>query len=231
MKGPWTALLLIPILLTWLSVLFVAGCGLPSDTTSTNIAEAAPALFPAFECGPAFEGGLWVYIDKTGKWVIQPTYFSAGPFSDGLAAVQPTGEAKYGYIDASGKMVIGPEYFYAGRFSNGLAPVMPREDGKYGYIDLNGKMLIQPQYDSAMEFGNDGLASVTVGDSWGFIDKTGAWVLQPRYDFANDFSEGLAAVVDAVNNPLHLFGFIDKTGRWAIRPQYDDVGFFSGGLA
>ena len=137
------------------------GCGSSGDAAGDNSAETSPAMFPAFE------GGLWGYIDKTGAWVIKPTYNWAGSFSEGLAVVQPGKEAKYGYIDTSGKIVIKSEYSYGWLFSNGLAPVMPGMDGKYGYIDASGKMVIGPRNDeNAMGFSDNGLASVSVGGKY-----------------------------------------------------------------
>ncbi len=50
------------------------------------------------------------FIDKTGKFVIEPQYVEAAPFSEGLArvAVIEGGEEKVGFIDHSGKFVIHP---------------------------------------------------------------------------------------------------------------------------
>jgi hypothetical protein len=71
-----------------------------------------------FVTARAFSEGLAVvkgkndkygFIDKTGKFVIQPQFYRAGDFSDGLAAVEPVDAGWPGnlaYINQSGQIVI-----------------------------------------------------------------------------------------------------------------------------
>ena len=76
-------------------------------------------------------GDRWGYIDKAGKYVINPQFDDAWPFEDGLALVEIDG--KWGVIDKSGKYVINPQFdFISVVFSEGLALV--EIGGKYGYI-------------------------------------------------------------------------------------------------
>ncbi|MBU1626319.1 WG repeat-containing protein, partial [bacterium] len=63
-----------------------------------------------FEYG-YWRGDKWGYIDKTGKFVIEPIYNQAYPFSNGLAAVvlkDMGNDYQVGYIDKTGKYVIEP---------------------------------------------------------------------------------------------------------------------------
>lgn len=53
--------------------------------------------------------GLWGYIDKTGEYIIEPAFYDAFPFSEGLAAVK-TVTGFYSFIDKTGKEVIKGEY-------------------------------------------------------------------------------------------------------------------------
>jgi hypothetical protein len=53
-------------------------------------------------------GDKWGYIDKTGKFVINPQFDFARDFSEGLAAVKIGG--KCGYINKTGKIVIKPQF-------------------------------------------------------------------------------------------------------------------------
>ena len=73
---------------------------------------------------------FWGYIDKTGKFIIQPQFDSASNFSEGFASVRMNN--KWGYIDKTGKFVIQPQFDLASNFSEGLARI--RIDGNYGYI-------------------------------------------------------------------------------------------------
>lgn len=80
----------------------------------------------------AFEGlaavqdttsGMWGFVDKTGEYVIEPIYYGAYPFSEGLAAVNVDGD--WGFIDAQGTMVLEPIYrtVESEKFENGYVTV------------------------------------------------------------------------------------------------------------
>ncbi|MCG2727021.1 MAG: WG repeat-containing protein [Elusimicrobia bacterium] len=177
----------------------------------------------SFKFGGSFKEGLarvnignhFGYIDKTGKYVINPQFDFAGQFSEGLANVVFGGKA--GYIDKKGKYVINPQFDAASEFHDGLAQIVI--GNKMGYIDKKGIISINPQFDDAKIFTKDGLAAVMVNDKWGFINKTGAFVINPQYEYAIGFQEGLAAVM--VNNK---WGFINTKGDTVIKPQFDSVG-------
>lgn len=79
--------------------------------------------------------GLYGYIDKTGKMVIDPQFEWAVEFSENLAAVRING--KYGFIDKSGKIVIQPKFDFVRSFSDGYAAV--EIDGRIKNIDKTGE--------------------------------------------------------------------------------------------
>jgi len=66
---------------------------------SIQLAESS-RLIDAYDCTKSKTG----FIDKTGKFVIEPKFDNAGPFSEGLARATITegGEEKLGFIDHSG---------------------------------------------------------------------------------------------------------------------------------
>lgn len=67
--------------------------------------QAAPWRFSE-GLAAVHRGGLWGYIDKTGKFVIAPRFRKAHSFAGGLALVL-VGD-RVGYIDKSGKFVWNP---------------------------------------------------------------------------------------------------------------------------
>jgi hypothetical protein len=148
------------------------------------------------------------YKDTNGKVVIEPKYYSAGEFSEGLAAVSMlTGETV-----TSGNWI------------------------KYGYIDETGKEIISLQFQGAERF-REGLAAVKVKDKWGFINKTGKTIITPQYDYVHDFSEGLAVVnkgyqilMDEIIN-YGLCGYIDKSGKIVIPLNFKEAYSFKDGKA
>ncbi|MBN1126901.1 MAG: WG repeat-containing protein [Sedimentisphaerales bacterium] len=61
----------------------------------------------------------FVYIDKTGKPIIEKRFSNAHPFSEGLAAVEVDG--RWGYINKIGDFVITPQFNRVGNFSEGMS--------------------------------------------------------------------------------------------------------------
>ncbi len=113
---------------------------------------------PQFEGAHRFQEGLacvgvgkypnkkFGFIDKTGKFIINPTlsacggYAGLGDFSNGLVEVkiEENGTTKFVYIDTTGIIIIRPTG-HPCPFADGLAGV--KEDGKFGYIDTSGKFV------------------------------------------------------------------------------------------
>lgn len=192
-----------------------------------------------------------VYIDKTGKTIIDANLTGGLDFHDGLALVAIAGDEstkfkdKIGYIDKSGKYVINLQFesIQAYDFSGGLAviEVGGKTGYRVGYIDKTGNLVVGPQFDQVLvregislgknaEFASfsEGLAAVCQGEprKCGFIDKSGKVVIALQFDIALNFSEGLAVVKIA-----NKYGFIDKSGKVVIKPQFDGSLKFSEGLA
>lgn len=95
--------------------------------------------------------GLWGFIDKTGGYVIDPVYYGAYPFSEGLAAVN-VGDA-WGFIDTQGNMVLEPVYrsVEKGVFTDGytevLGPDTSYETSGWHKIDITGQIWKEPDYE------------------------------------------------------------------------------------
>jgi hypothetical protein len=129
---------------------------------------------------PVLKDGRWGYIDASGHVVIPPAFDRAGPFSEGLAAVQQ-GQV-HGYVDRTGKMALVPAYAPAGtihrRFSSGRAAV--KKDHRVGYIDRTGALVIPARYLLGEDFSEDHAvvcAERSVG--CGYVDVHGTGVIGP----------------------------------------------------
>ncbi len=129
------------------------------------------------------ENGKWGFIDKSGKWLIEPNYKMVESFQNGLALAQkPSNDdkndketPKYGYLSADGNWLIPPKFEEAYSFSEGFAAV--KENGKWGYISISGSPFIEFNYDNALPF-LDEQGWVKYGDDWQAIDKFGNRYLQ-----------------------------------------------------
>lgn len=87
----------------------------------------------------------WGYIDRTGKFVIEPQFGDAGLFSEGFARILLNG--KSGLIDKTGKILFQTNFFLMHHFQGGLMQVYDSGDlpsAKMGYIDRTGKIIWQP---------------------------------------------------------------------------------------
>lgn len=162
-----------------------------------------------------------VYIDKTGKIVLDPTKFGASTVQD-------------------------ESYGACSQFSEGLAPATYTFDGSeghfasgdYGYINKQGKVIIKVDNVDDQMCGDalcilsfqNGIAQVAINGEWKYIDKTGKFV-KPKYEHVGDFSEGLASFYNHIGNQETKYGFVNKKGEVVIKPQFDEVGDFSEGLA
>jgi len=120
------------------------------------------------------------YIDRSGKFVIQPRFDRVEKFSEGKALFFQTGKnSGYGFIDSKGHVVVKPKYLAAKSFSEGLAAVAIKStDDKeiWGYINEEGRGVIEPRFQYAASF-NGGLAAVNC-DQYGenckaYIDRKG----------------------------------------------------------
>ena len=213
---------------------------LPISTTLVGeFHEGRAAVFLERKAGPPGSPGFDIgFIDESGNMVIQPRFFDARPFSEGLAYVQSY-EFR-GFIDLQGRPVIKTDNDLTRDFHEGLAAVSSSGKGA-GYIDRSGKMVIPKQYGFADDF-SEGLAGVLVGKEFGFINTKGEMVISPRFVprrgwyswdpiiATSRFSEGLAPV--AIGSEFdRVWGYINHKGDFVIPPQFYAAQLFSEGLA
>jgi hypothetical protein len=191
-------------------------------------------------------GGDWGFLDRTGKFVIEPRFYAASSFSEGLAVVSATpSPGTTGFIDHAGSFTIPPTLSYASDFHEGLAvviidgpcqisnggscggaefrPTQPNAtyDCRYAFIDKTGKPISDLRFDGAADFA-EGLAPVKMGGHWGYVDRSGRVAINPKFEWAGQFSEDLAGVFDGKN-----YGFINRAGKLVIQPQFQSVSAFS----
>ena len=169
---------------------------------------------------PARQGKAWGYVDRAGKFVIEPQFSFAGPFFGepplAYAVPLPVGVGLSGFIDPAGKWVLrAPRNAWGTGMSEGLWLAYVQVQGKLrgGYVDSQGKWVIPPQFEWVGEF-CDGLADVRLpGGSVGYVDKTGKMVIPAQFAQGERFSEGRARV-----RVGDKWGYIDRTGAWIWKP-------------
>ena len=77
--------------------------------------------------------------------VINPQFYGAYNFSEGLACVKDSKEGKWGYVDKAGKIVISHQFNLPDDFHGGLSYVRVGnyKTGTIGYINKAGKFIWQ----------------------------------------------------------------------------------------
>ena len=163
----------------------------------------------------------WGVIDRSGKFVIQPTYtdFTVSDvygeyevFGDtGVAMVENT-SGKWGGIDKSGRTVIPFNYDLLYNYHFGLAAF--EQDGKYGYLDENGQVAIPAQYVISTGFGSDGYAVAYDGQKAFLIDDEGKEIPgADQLDPEAYFEEVAGSDVPIVYTPDE-YVVIEENGRY-----------------
>ncbi len=135
------------------------------------------------------DGGGWMYVDRTGRAVIDAVWTAALPFRGGRAEVET--RAGRGLIDIRGREVLSTIYEEVVWDDYwGLATVMT--EGRWSLADRDGNMLSEG-YDWLGEC-SEGLVLAVRDGRCGFLDTTGREAIPCIYDDASSFSEGCALV-------------------------------------
>lgn len=107
---------------------------------------------------------LWGYIDVNdgGRWVIEPTWVTAGDFVEGVASVCNS-DGECFLIEADGARICRHHYVNVGTFRGGVAKasVIDAVSGQLrtGYINEAGHWVVPPEYLYATDFnGRFGIA-------------------------------------------------------------------------
>jgi len=206
---------------------------------SEGLAVIAAGVPGGAEMSFEIPGIKFGYLDKAGRFAIEPKFEKAFEFNDGVASVRING--KWGFIDKRGQFVIEPIYDQAYRFSEGLSPVTLNE--RTFFIDKSGKRVNDKDF-PALSALSDGLASIIVTGKTGFVDRFGKVLIEPQFDsnswvnMGADFSEGLCLIEFGNNGGTGIgdilsgkFGYINKTGAIVINPKFGFSSSFKNGIA
>jgi hypothetical protein len=165
----------------------------------------------------------WGYLDASGDFAIPPSFATARPFSEDLAAVSlkvversyGVAQGRWGYIDRKGKVVIPPRYGCAEEFQRGLGIVAPPDaDGRvseyatqFGLIDRAGGEVVPADFERIYPW-QEGLA--LTWKSWnkiGYLDEKGAAAIPFEFTAGDHFNEGCARIERGKRR-----GLIDRKG-------------------
>ena len=200
--------------------------------------------------------GKWGFVDATGKFKINPQFFSppeeAAPFdlrqanrvlheayrfSEGLAAART--EDRWVYIDTTGNAILESDRISSARhFSQGLANVCI--DGLWGYINHDGEIVIPAKYRTPADFRDDFALVENAQGEKVVLNRLGDEVeVLRQYRIVSPFYEGYAVAQPGQRGiPLNArdarrYILVDQRGRAAFNEDafvFDRLGRFGSGM-
>ncbi len=139
------------------------------------------------------KNGKWGYVDKKGKFIIEPAYEYALSYADnGMAVVQK--DKKFGYVNENGENVIGFKYTQADSYVGNIAKVL--DDNGWKLIKSNGDIVcknikIEPYLYS------DGYALVEGTDGKYIIyDLNGNIISKTKYDMIGQYNKSSSLCIE-----------------------------------
>lgn len=194
----------------------------------TSVPEEITELYPAYQTVDGVQ--KYGYVNKSGEFVIEPSFNSASDFHDGAAVVELNG--KYCVINGSGDLI----FLNDGKiedFSDGLAVFSSgSETTAYGYVDTKGKIVIEAKYKVATSFGKNDTAYVCTGSGeYALIDKTGkvleSYKLDKKYDNPWSLQDGYLVYSNA---DATKYGVINVKGEVILKQKYSEIRYLGDGL-
>lgn len=152
------------------------------------------------------KNGEYGYMLNNGEILIEPQFFSANNFSNGIASVSVVGKGRYneGCIDKNGVIVIEPKYKGIGKYDGEILDVRDSSE-RCQYITLDG--MVMAEYNGGRSF-YEGYAVVrtkgyanaapTVKQKWSYMNKN-MQIVSKEFDKASNFVDGYAVVKEGKN--------------------------------
>ena len=182
----------------------------------------------------------WGFVDRRGRFAIDPRFQNAAPFRGGYAPVF-SADNSWRVIDQDGEFVPDEDTTISSNEYSGLLSVR-YDDNPLGlwtgswplpirgqYISPDGSVAFPtPDRGEGMPF-SDGLSVASMGnDRWIVLDTSGTQITESfALGFVGQFSEGLARATDSNG----MWGYVDASLEFVIEPRFTEAFDFSDGLA
>ena len=174
------------------------------------------------------------YLDMKGNVVIEPQWYQAYNFIDGMAVVMVKKgkdsdvSYKYGIINKKGEYIVEPQKNYLMSMGENRF-AMHKSNGKFVLCDKNLKEL-SGSYDGMHPF-SCGLSLVEKEEKgFGFIDKNGQEIVSCKYMYAEEYADDLTFVAKDADSKVEV---LDKKGESILKLKEGDAPYytFHNGLA
>ena len=197
--------------------------------------EIIPLIYPSANLG-LFQFGLikakdpetnrYGYYDKTGKWVLPPTYLDAtnSDYLGGLWVKMTDG--KFHYITKTGKDFgsidsKGEKYYF---FGDAAYTTYEDADKPYVLIDKNGKVLKTIDSCDGIYSYSEGIAGYKSKPTglYGFLDLNGNTIIPAAYNGFTGFTDGVSKVSQSINSKTKS-GYLNSKNEIFLPIRYDTV--------
>ena len=168
------------------------------------------------------------FVDRTGRWVIEPRFLDARPFGESPVTAATLDGELYGLIDARGRWVLEPSYPRIDAFNaDGLAFFDEPNawDNGHGYLDERGKVAVKGGRHLSPRMACGVAANSYDGTSYLMAD--GQALPTPPLSYGADFSaESCYAVVrtaaarTASTADPARWGVLHPDGRFVPAPEH-----------
>jgi hypothetical protein len=164
------------------------------------------------------------FIDRTGRFVIDPVFDEAWAFLPGFARTPVRQGRSAGAIDRSGTWVVRIDadglYRAVSADSNGGASFgwHFQRDGRWGLLDFDGHILLDAKFDQPVQRCADGHLIVLKDRQWLYFMSDGSPLQPPNGRILGDGCGSLAPYVVKAGDK---FGLIDGDGKEIIPPSFD----------
>lgn len=182
--------------------------------------------YPFSDEGLAFvvgEDGLGGYINKRGRFVIDPIYDTGSIFKFGFAAVSKSG--RYQYINQTGNKAVDADFVYAGAFADcGLVKVVT-DDGCHQLMDTNTRVVLNLKEGNELEEfpENSRVTKFRASDGREAMINAAGQII-------TGFFDSLIISPYCTMNPFErngLWGFVNDQAEEVIPNVYKQVSVFS----
>lgn len=148
-------------------------------------------------------------IDKTGKVIVQPNYFSTTTKPHfGFFEVQDS-KQRVGLINEKGVEVVSPQYesifLDASLMAIDSTIIKVAKDGKQGFIDHNGAIVVPFKYQVLDVAGKNRIMYMESPKHWGLMDYNSKIMTDPVFTFSNIFAGGKMVLQQADGEEYTLY--------------------------
>lgn len=164
-------------------------------------------------------GGLWGYIDQSGKEIVSCSLKEAPVFTDGVAIIQS--EAGFGVMNNNIQIVVPMKYKQMLRTGKVHLMIFQNPSRFFGIINTEGNIIVKAKYTGISQFDDSGLAVVTSGDKQGLLDALGRVVIEPIYDEIKNYEGTNYKLIRSIAQQYGLLDAAQK--REVIKPLYKEI--------